>query len=161
MRQRGRGTRAAVTQHARVKCVVIDKPSDARLRNQASVAEQDVRKRLMCHLPVFSLIITGSASKAEKGPNFIKQTFPKKGVGKFSKKLHFWNQQGVSFRVVCFVCFEPSDPFQRTVPAEPYFSGTATGWSAGATQYEWALSRSGVVSMDRLRSKQSMGQGLV
>ena len=30
-------------------------------------------------------IITGIASKAEKGPNFIKQTFPKKGVGKFSK----------------------------------------------------------------------------
>ena len=53
VRQRGRGTRAAVTQRARVKCVVIDKPSDARLRSQASVTEQDVRKRLMCHLPVF------------------------------------------------------------------------------------------------------------
>ena len=39
----------------------------------------------------------------------------KKGVGKFSKNLHFWNHQGVSFRVVCIVCFEPSDPFQRTV----------------------------------------------
>ena len=38
---------------ARAKCVVIDKPSDARLRNHASVTEQDVRKRLMCHLPVF------------------------------------------------------------------------------------------------------------
>ena len=38
---------------ARVKCVVIDKQSDVRLRNQASVTEQDVRKRLMCHLPVF------------------------------------------------------------------------------------------------------------
>ena len=49
----GRGTRAAVTQRARVKCVVIDKPSDERLRNHASVTEQDVRKRLMCHLPVF------------------------------------------------------------------------------------------------------------
>ena len=45
----------------------------------------------------------------------MKQTFTKKGVSKFSKKKHFWNQQGVSFRVVCFVCFEPSDPFQRTV----------------------------------------------
>ena len=44
-----------------------------------------------------------------------KPTFPKKGVGKFSKKLHFWNHKGVSFRVVCFVCFQPSDPFQRTV----------------------------------------------
>ena len=65
--------------------------------------------------PYSSRIIIGSASKAEKVPNFIKQTFPKKGVGKFSKKLHFWNQQGVSFRVVCFVSFEPSDPFQRTV----------------------------------------------
>ena len=32
-----------------------------------------------------SRIITGSASKAEKGANFIKQTFTKKGVGKFSK----------------------------------------------------------------------------
>ena len=38
-----------------------------------------------------------------------------KGRRKIFKKLHFWNQQGVSFRVVCFVCFEPSDPFQRTV----------------------------------------------
>ena len=51
--------------------------------------------------------------------------------------------------------------FGRSFPAEPYFSGTATGWSAGATRYEWALSRRGVVWMDRLRSKQSMIQGLV
>ena len=51
----GRGTRDAVTQRARVKCVAIDKPSDARLRNHASVTEQDVRKRLMCHLSVFLL----------------------------------------------------------------------------------------------------------
>ena len=65
--------------------------------------------------PHSSRIITGSASKAEKVLNFIKPAFPKKGVGEFSKKWHFWNQQGVSFRVVCFVCFEPSDPFQRTV----------------------------------------------
>ena len=28
------------------------KPSDARLRNQASVTEQDVRKRFICDLPV-------------------------------------------------------------------------------------------------------------
>ena len=53
VRQWGRGTRAAVTQRARVKCVVIDNLRDARLRNQASVTEQDVRKRLMCDLPVF------------------------------------------------------------------------------------------------------------
>ena len=53
MRQWGRGTRAEVTQRARVKCVVIDKLSDARLRNKASVTEQDVRYRSMCHLPVF------------------------------------------------------------------------------------------------------------
>ena len=59
--------------------------------------------------------MTGSTSKAEKVPNFIKSTFPKNGVSKFSKKLHFWNHQGVSFRVVCFASFEPSDPFQRTV----------------------------------------------
>ena len=44
----GRGASAAVTQRARVKYVVLDKPSDARLRNQASVTEQDVRKRLRC-----------------------------------------------------------------------------------------------------------------
>ena len=61
--------------------------------------------------------MTGSASKAEKVPNFTKSTFPKKGVGKFKKKIHFWNHQGVSFRVVCFASFEPSDPFQRTVVA--------------------------------------------
>ena len=66
--------------------------------------------------------MTGSASKAEKVPNFTKSTFPKKGVGKFSKKLHFWNHQGVSFRVVCFASFEPSDPFQRTVRARSPFS---------------------------------------
>ena len=35
--------------------------------------------------PYSSRIITGSASKEEKVPNFIKPTFPKKGVGKFSK----------------------------------------------------------------------------
>ena len=33
-------------------------------------------------------IMTCSASKAEKVPNFTKPRFPKKGVGKFSKKLH-------------------------------------------------------------------------
>ena len=48
----GGGTRAAVTQRARVKCVVIDKPSDAQLRNQGTVTEQDVRKRLICDFPV-------------------------------------------------------------------------------------------------------------
>ena len=47
MRQWGRGTRAAVTQRARIKCVALDKPSDARLRNQARVAEQDVRKNFI------------------------------------------------------------------------------------------------------------------
>ena len=35
--------------------------------------------------PYPSRIITGSASIAEKVPNFPKPTFPKKGVGKFSK----------------------------------------------------------------------------
>ena len=34
------------------------------------------------------LIITGSTSKAEKVPNLIKTTFPKKGVDKFSKKKY-------------------------------------------------------------------------
>ena len=36
-----------------------------------------------------SRIMTGSASKAEKVPNFTKPRFPKKGVGKFSKKITF------------------------------------------------------------------------
>ena len=49
--QWGRGTRAAVTQRARVEIVVLDKPSNARLCNQASVTEQDVGKRLICDLP--------------------------------------------------------------------------------------------------------------
>ena len=44
--------RAAVTQRARIKCVALVKPSDARLRNQARVAEQDVRKRFISDLPV-------------------------------------------------------------------------------------------------------------
>ena len=38
--------------------------------------------------PYPSRIITGSASKAEMVPNFTKPTFPKKGVGKFSKKKY-------------------------------------------------------------------------
>ena len=50
----GRGIRAAVTQRARIQCVALDKPSDARLRNDiyARVAEQDVRKRFIYDLPV-------------------------------------------------------------------------------------------------------------
>ena len=47
----GEGTRAAVTQRARVECVVLDKPSNARLRNQASVTKQDVGKHLICDKP--------------------------------------------------------------------------------------------------------------
>ena len=39
---------------------------------------------MICLYP--SRMITGSASKAEKVPNFTKPTFPKNGVGKFSKK---------------------------------------------------------------------------
>ena len=90
----GRGTCAAVTRRARVKCVVIDKPSDARLRNQASVTEHDVRKRLMCHLLVFLPYPNGgSASKAEKVPNFIKPIFPKKAWVNFQKKK---NISGIS-----------------------------------------------------------------
>ena len=62
MRQWGRATRAAVTQRARIKCVALDKPSDARLRNQARVAEQDVRKRFIYDLQMYpSRTITGSA----------------------------------------------------------------------------------------------------
>ena len=90
MRQWGRGIRAAVTQRARLKCVALDKPSDARLRNQARVTEQDVRKRFIYRYticPYSSRIITGSASKAEKVPNFTKPTFPKKGVGKLKKYI--------------------------------------------------------------------------
>ena len=89
MRQWGRETRAAVTQRARIKYVVLDKPSDARLRNQARVTEQDVRNVSYTICPYPSRIITGSASKAEEVPNFAKPTFPKKGVGKFSKKITF------------------------------------------------------------------------
>ena len=93
MRQWGRGTRAAVTQRARIKCVTLDKPSDARLRNQARVTEQDVRRRTICTMCTICLypsrIVAGSASKAEKVPNFTKLTFPKKGVGNLKKKNTF------------------------------------------------------------------------
>ena len=58
-----------VTQRARVKCVVLDKPSDARLRNQASVTEQNVRKRLICVCPYLSRVITA-----------LKKTYTPKGV---------------------------------------------------------------------------------
>ena len=43
-------TRTAVTHFARVACVVLAKSIDVRLRNQASIAEQDARKRLACSL---------------------------------------------------------------------------------------------------------------
>ena len=36
----------------RLTCVAIEKSSDARLRNQASVTEKDIRKRSICDLPV-------------------------------------------------------------------------------------------------------------
>ena len=40
-----------VTQCAQVECVVLDKPRNARFRNQASVTKQDVGKHLICDLP--------------------------------------------------------------------------------------------------------------
>ena len=42
----------AITQRARVTCLVIEKLSDARLRNQASVTEHEVMERLICDFPV-------------------------------------------------------------------------------------------------------------
>ena len=67
-----RGTRAAVTQRAQVTCLVIEKLSDARPRNQARVTEQDVRKRLICDLPVSLLRVfrAGRAREAKKGAEF-------------------------------------------------------------------------------------------
>ena len=50
-------------------------------------------------------------------PNFTKSKFLKKGARQFSKNLHFCNHQCVSFRVVCFISLDPSDPFRRTVRA--------------------------------------------
>ena len=111
MRQWERGTRAAVTQRARVKCV-IDKPSDARLRSQASVTEQDIRKSFICDLPVTRPYHNRWRKQNGKGAEFYKISIFKKGVDKFSKNY----VSGISFRVVCFVCFEPSDPSERTVP---------------------------------------------
>ena len=70
----GRKTRAAVTQRARIKCVALDKPSDARLRNQGRVAEQGVRKRFIYDLPV-----SVPYHKSGTGAEFYKTNISKKG----------------------------------------------------------------------------------
>ena len=76
VRQRERGTRAAVTQRARVTCLVIEKLSNARPRNQARVTEQDVRKRLMgmrfARVPPPVPPVPEAQAKRKKVPDFIK-----------------------------------------------------------------------------------------
>ena len=69
------------------KCSRVDL-YDARLRNQASVTEQDVRKCLMCHLPVFLPYHNRLRKLSGKGAEFYKTNISKKGVGKFSKISH-------------------------------------------------------------------------
>ena len=55
------------------------------------------------------------AGNVGKMPNSSKQEFLKKGVDRFSKKLRYWNQRDVSFRVAKLTSYGPSDPFKRTV----------------------------------------------
>ena len=52
------------------------------------------------------------------------------------------HQQGVSFRVVCFVCFEPSDPFQRNVRG-------AVTWSVTRRVTSRHVTRSAVQGAER------------
>ena len=79
MRQWERGTRAAVTQRALVECVVLDKPSNARLRNQASVTKQDVGKHLICDLPSSLPYHDRYRKQSGKGAEFYKTKISKKG----------------------------------------------------------------------------------
>ena len=67
------------------KCVVLVKPRDARLRNQASVTEQDVRKRFICDLPVSFPYHNRWRKQSGKGAEFHKTNISKKGVDEFSK----------------------------------------------------------------------------
>ena len=39
--------------------------------------------------------------------------FQERAPVNFQKNMHFQNHQGVSFRVVCFACFDLSDPNER------------------------------------------------
>ena len=60
--------------------------------------------------PYPSRIITGRASKAEKVSIFIKPTFPKKGVGKFSKKYISGISKASAFEWYASIVFSPPTP---------------------------------------------------
>ena len=68
--------------------------------------------------PCPSSIIAGSASKSEKVSNFIKPKMQRGAPINLKKNLYFWNHHGVSFRLVRFACFGPSDRLQRTVSGD-------------------------------------------
>ena len=61
--------------------------------------------------PCSSRNMTGSASKVERASNFMIFFYQ---MGTYRKKNH----QDASFEVVCIVCYEPSDLFQRNVAIE-------------------------------------------
>ena len=65
----------------------------------------------MRFIPCPSRNMSGSASKVERASNFMKQFF--------TKWAHIdKNHQDTSFEVVCIVCYESSDLFQRNVAIE-------------------------------------------
>ena len=66
--------------------------------------------------PYSSRIITGSASKAEKGPNFIKTNISKKGVGKFSKNYIFGISKASAFEWYASFVLSPPTPSNEPRP---------------------------------------------
>ena len=99
--------------------------------------------------PYSSRTITGSASKAEKVPNFIRPIFPKKGVGKFSKKKYISGISKVSAFEWYASFFSPPTPSNepygsshslsvtgcgRFPDRRPYPSGGCNKWSAEASR---------------------------
>ena len=110
---------------ARIKCVALDKPSDARLRNQARVAEQDVRKRFIYDLPV-SIPFHNRWRKRKRCRILQNQHFPKKGVGKFSKKYISGITKASAFE--WYASFVLSSPTPSNEPCDGRPRRQQRGW---------------------------------
>ena len=74
--------------------------------------------------------MTGSASKAEKVPNFTKSTFPKKGVGKFSKNYISGITKASAFEWYASLVLSPPIPSNEPCKGDRY-SRLPDMWHAG------------------------------
>ena len=91
--------------------------------------------------PCPSRTIAGAVARAKrKGDEFYQTKISIKGARKFSKKLHFRNHQGVRFWVVCFACFEPSDPLHQTVRRRGLFAARLRSFAESPRGFQyWEL----------------------